>query len=520
VINESSWPNGTPKSADVTLPGIANSTSRLKPEVHSPSRTGGARPGVAVRVLGHRPFTLTMRENVVERLRRILRNPIAVQPPHHQDVGPETEMSRALNGLEDFECLMREIDAAMHRDAVPIHLREIVALSEAAKLLGLELVGYPRKQVPTPGVYTAEDLPAHIFEWVRRRYGDRLNFDFTNGYAVLAIRGDPWLLGFPIIYGSVNVICDRDLTRKSSGIKVIDPNDRSTWPSVNVLTCIRDLPQDLASQLTAAELRNVMQFFLFGHEFLNDLNSFCRGQPLAMSALADLNASSRACVLEGEYGLSRWASLQAVEKLLKFYIEQKGKRFPSTHNLSVLTDEAAALGLPAIDAAVLGAVQCEASVRYEKRNHAVVDVVAANHAVLTIGGTVIQTLYPHKQASSRPTASVSDPPFHAHTVQRERVTNETKPLANFREFTGSSDSPGRLLERLVAGMHVAETPDIEVRWNDKINGRQFDVSLRFRKGVHDYLTVIECKDFAGPVSVKKSRPLSQRPPMQAPTRPS
>lgn len=76
-------------------------------------------------------------------------------------------------------------------------------------------------------------------------------------------------------------------------------------------------------------------------------------------------------------------------------------------------------------------------------------------------------------------------------------------IENLHELSNISRKQGQLLERLVAAMHVAETPDVAVRWNDAINGRQFDVTLRFRKGVHNYLTVIECKDFADAVPVEK-----------------
>ena len=76
-------------------------------------------------------------------------------------------------------------------------------------------------------------------------------------------------------------------------------------------------------------------------------------------------------------------------------------------------------------------------------------------------------------------------------------------IEHLRELTNPPAKQGRWLERLVAAMHVAKTPDVAVRWNDAINGRQFDVTLRFRKGVHDYLTVIECKDFADAVPVEK-----------------
>ena len=58
-------------------------------------------------------------------------------------------------------------------------------------------------------------------------------------------------------------------------------------------------------------------------------------------------------------------------------------------------------------------------------------------------------------------------------------------------------------EHLVAAIHRAADQRAQVRGNETINGRQFDVTIRFRKGLYEYLTVIECKDQRKPVSVDK-----------------
>jgi len=63
--------------------------------------------------------------------------------------------------------------------------------------------------------------------------------------------------------------------------------------------------------------------------------------------------------------------------------------------------------------------------------------------------------------------------------------------------------PGKRLERLVAAMHHAESTGAVVTWNDEIAGRQFDVTIRFKFGLHSYLTVVECKDYSSKVSVDK-----------------
>lgn len=58
-------------------------------------------------------------------------------------------------------------------------------------------------------------------------------------------------------------------------------------------------------------------------------------------------------------------------------------------------------------------------------------------------------------------------------------------------------------ERLVAAIHKAADAGATVKWNDKINRRQFDVTIRFRKGLYDHLTVVECKDYENAVPVEK-----------------
>jgi hypothetical protein len=58
-------------------------------------------------------------------------------------------------------------------------------------------------------------------------------------------------------------------------------------------------------------------------------------------------------------------------------------------------------------------------------------------------------------------------------------------------------------ERLVAAIHKLADEGAKVRWNERIAGRQFDVTIRFKKGLYEYLTVIECKNYTKPVPVEK-----------------
>jgi hypothetical protein len=55
-------------------------------------------------------------------------------------------------------------------------------------------------------------------------------------------------------------------------------------------------------------------------------------------------------------------------------------------------------------------------------------------------------------------------------------------------------SDDEYLERLVAGIQEVSTEGAEVRWNEELNGRQFDVVVRFRMGTLRYLVLIEVKN--------------------------
>src|SRR2546429_35788 len=70
-------------------------------------------------------------------------------------------------------------------------------------------------------------------------------------------------------------------------------------------------------------------------------------------------------------------------------------------------------------------------------------------------------------------------------------------------FHPMSNTKWKMFERVVAAIHVAEQKGATVSWNETINGRQFDVTVRFKQGLYEYLTVVECKDYASPVPAEK-----------------
>jgi hypothetical protein len=81
--------------------------------------------------------------------------------------------------------------------------------------------------------------------------------------------------------------------------------------------------------------------------------------------------------------------------------------------------------------------------------------------------------------------------------------NNTRSHGEGFDLTPTGEKKWQHFERLVAAIHRVANDGADVRWNDKIGGRQFDVTIRFRHGLYEYLTVVECKDYSHSVPVEK-----------------
>ena len=73
-------------------------------------------------------------------------------------------------------------------------------------------------------------------------------------------------------------------------------------------------------------------------------------------------------------------------------------------------------------------------------------------------------------------------------------------LPAWRWFDGKGQR-GKGLERFIAAIHKQIETGAEVRWGEKIRGREFDVTIRNKDRDQTVLTVIECKDLSKRVSV-------------------
>lgn len=288
----------------------------------------------------------------------------------------------------EFDAVMREIDERLRQKNVQIHARVGHAAIEYSALYKLE---FPMCQVGnagTPGNYADATVDSHIQAWFDAKYGERQKVHAGPGTTVLLIRGDPWEVRLPLIYGEVELVVERDLERYKDQPSI---GLRGQRPIVNILSAVRDLPQGLAAQLTDTECRDILHTFEDTLDCMYMIGNLY-GKPYIAEVRADVVASvSHLFSLPPHFGQSKWASSQATEKLLKCLLTERGVSFPKIHNLEELASLARLQGAR-IDSAVIAHAATAAGVRYGEGIVSLADAVTAHYVSLLTARQVHEAL--------------------------------------------------------------------------------------------------------------------------------
>jgi hypothetical protein len=236
-----------------------------------------------------------------------------------------------------------------------------------------------------------DPLATRIFDWFSRQYGDRLKGDLDFGKTVAQIRHDVYPLRLPRLYGTAFVHCDPTLSKETFGPEL---TVNSGGVKTNLLGCLQGVTPAFIQSLTDKECIDLLEVYrrgVVGYSRMSD----CQGAPYSKEALDDLHQSARHITDHNpNYGLSRWASLQAVEKVLKSFIEQRGKTFDKDHKLAKLAGVAVSAGLPAPDPQLLAKVHCTADVRYASAVVSKTESLEAHYAALAMCAEVATLLKP------------------------------------------------------------------------------------------------------------------------------
>ncbi len=250
---------------------------------------------------------------------------------------------------EDFNRLMEQIDAEMRDEGIPLTARSMEGGLRFSSTFELNLMG-------------TDPLSIKVHRWFQRRYGDRLNIDMGIGSMGVILRGDTYRMHFPTSFGLNRIVSLRKLAEEKPSVIV---GTRDNPPTLNVLDFVEGLTQDYANSLTDEELEGLFNQFVFGFTAFMRISEIANSDALKSQAYADLNASTNHLfTTPPNYGLSKWASLQAAEKFIKAFITSRGGSPPRHHRLRDLARLAESLGLAGMLDQWLDDVQCSAEVRY------------------------------------------------------------------------------------------------------------------------------------------------------------
>lgn len=264
-----------------------------------------------------------------------------------------------LTSEAEFESLMAQIDKELIQEGVPVPARALKAGLKVTSKYDVVLNVFPQEREIKPGVFTPDQVSLRIHDWMTRRYGDKLKVDFTLGRVVFPFRGSLYALRCPTVLGTARFVCEP----KTFG-QPRNPLGVNTVPVLNILDLIDGFTADMAASLTGEEAIRIVAAFSTGSAAFLALPGL-KDVHFVSEATGDLHAAANHLLsAPQQLGLSRWASLQAVEKLWKAYIKSAGDTVKTHHILKDHAQQAAKLGLPMPPPEYIADVQCSAGVRY------------------------------------------------------------------------------------------------------------------------------------------------------------
>jgi len=292
----------------------------------------------------------------------------------------------------EFLQLIEEIDNYFKKKDMPIFQRPIHAIREVCLRLKTSLRIAPPPELIIKDDYTGDSLSAHIHNWYEKKYGDRLKIHSGPGVAAILIKGDPWKIKFPLIYGRVKFVFDPNLEKYNDGSGIVKS---SSYMIANPLRCIEGFTSEYAKSLARDEMRKVAEFFIFALEALNSFRGI-KSKPFIPEAKADLDAAvDNFFSTPPHYGQSKWASLQFTEKLLKCFLKLKKISFPKGkkgHDLQLLSNLAYQNGLPPLPSNIINDIQSQAGIRYGEITVTLEEAIFAHHSSLKVCSVLAQKI--------------------------------------------------------------------------------------------------------------------------------
>lgn len=274
---------------------------------------------------------------------------------------------------KEFERRISAIDKEQKEENLPIYSRALNAFSRYAQKYKMKvfLAGFDKYK--TINKYDSTNVANEINKWYEKKYGDALKVDFTLGNIAIQIAGDIYRLTIPLFFCGILIHANgKDIHSDKlpeKGLRLI-----------NVLKYVEKLTQDLASELSHDDEQYIVQTFNIALELFNLLNKQENKNVLCKSARADFGYAVESLLgIKRDVGQSKWASLQATEKIFKSVIDRHKISFPKIHNLQKLSKIVNSIGFPSISDDLLKTIQCKPDTRYGNHNYNINDAIKAHH---------------------------------------------------------------------------------------------------------------------------------------------
>lgn len=276
-----------------------------------------------------------------------------------------------------FEQMMRVIDDELAAQGTKIQGRGFRAIQLISQRYGVSIPVIMGHRPGPPNLERWADLSEKVHEWFADAYGDKMIIDGTPGRVVVELRGDLYVIVLPRIYGTFLPL----VSRKFLDLPTIG---RNAPVRINLVQAVEGLTEARAERLTDRDLQRIGQHFLEGLESCTVLESNA-DQSMIPLAQGDIETATAKLLDRGDrWGESKWASLQAAEKVLKTAITLEGNAFPHVHKLQSLIDLLKSPHLRARLTPLVPKLQCDAGIRYGSEICTRGEALDAHHTSLAL----------------------------------------------------------------------------------------------------------------------------------------
>lgn len=296
---------------------------------------------------------------------------------------------KKIEGLTDvrFHKIMEEIDEELKMENHRVQGREMRAIPKIAEKLKIDNLPFTTSTKVGADLYTTENIATHVYNWFKRKYGNKLNMQNNLAHMILRIKGTHFKVGFPLTFGTINIIFDSPLKKFPS----IGHNKNGEKVIFNLATYIEDLTPALVDELSSEEIIEIVN--LYGTTFNAVLKFQSSKIPYRQEALADLEtAVDSFFYIHQQYGQSKWASLQFTEKVLKGILKKSGKKIPHIHHLNELSEQVKNNSGIIIDKRLIEKIECKPDVRYSADLVSAEEAIIAHYASLEVFRSIIKQI--------------------------------------------------------------------------------------------------------------------------------